>query len=150
MVRREKEQLEKDKEKYRQEALKAEARRKQREIEMAEKRKEEAEKREAAKKSRPKDVPIPDDATDVVADDFFKKLTFQSESSRATLVGYYHDELKKRGWQEAAKTDPLVTGYARFKKGEAELTIQLDAKKGKPTKVELSTRDVEWEIPATK
>ena len=43
-----------------------------------------------------------------------------------------------------------MTGYSSYKKGEAEVTIQLDVKKGKPTTVTLSTREVEWEIPATK
>jgi hypothetical protein len=150
MVRREKEQFEKDKEKNRQNALKAEELRKKREAKMAEKRKEAEEKKKAAANSRPKDIPIPDDATDVVADDFFKSLTFNSKASRARLVGYYQDELKKRGWEAAVRSDPLVTGYMRYKKGEAEVMVNIDASKGKPSKVKLSTREVEWEIPPDK
>jgi hypothetical protein len=147
MVRREKDQFERDKEQHRQEAREAEARRKQQEVEMAEQRKEAEEKRKAAANSRPKDVPIPDDATDVEVDDFFKSLTFQSKSSRASLVGYYRDELKKRGWEAATKSDPLVTGYARYKKGDASLTININALPGKPTTVKIRTREVEWENP---
>lgn len=147
MVRREKEQLEKDKEKSRQEALEAEAREKQLELKMAERRKEAEEKKKAAANSRPKDIPVPDDATDVVADDFFKSLTFHSKANRAKLVGYYQDELKKRGWEAAVRSDPLVTGYMRYKKGEAEVTVNIDASKGKPTTVKISTRNVDWENP---
>lgn len=150
MVRREKEQLEKDMEKGRQEALEAEAREKQLEKKMEEKRKEAEEKKKAAANSRPKDIPIPDDATNVVADDFFKSLTFQSKSNRRTLVGYYQDELKKRGWEAAVKSDPLVTGYMRYKKGEAEVMVNIDATKGKPTTVKISTRNVDWENPPAK
>src|SRR4029079_22778 len=104
----------------------------------------------AAVNSRPKDIPIPDDATDVVADDFFKSLTFQSKSNRRTLVGYYQDELKKRGWEAAVKSDPLVTGYMRYKKGEAEVMVNIDTTKGKPTTVKISTRNVAWEKPPAK
>lgn len=127
-----------------------EARRKQREMKLAASKKAAEEKKIASLKARPRDIPIPEDATDVVADTFFNRLTFFCPSDRATIYGFYRDELKRRGWTEQVKSSPLVTGYARFGKGKASLTVTITPRRGKTTEVQLSTRSVEWDLPQTK
>lgn len=94
---------------------------------------------------RPKDLPIPKDATDVEYVDFFQWIKFKSPSNVKTVADFLSKELAEKKWTKTKTsfdTEALV--MVDFTHGKSSLTIDVRSDDTGST-VTISTEGMNWD-----
>ncbi|QEF99061.1 hypothetical protein Mal15_31200 [Stieleria maiorica] len=93
----------------------------------------------------PKELPIPDDATDLEYSDFFETVEFKSPSDLKTTQQYLVQELEKRNWKKDATTMDFAHYVSMtFSQKKSSLTVNLTAEDD-GCEVEFRTKGMQWD-----
>nr|WP_095740453.1 hypothetical protein [Rhodopirellula sp. SM50] len=93
----------------------------------------------------PKELPIPDDATDLDYSDFFETVEFKTSSDLKTVQKYLIEELEKRNWTKDKTTmdfDHYVS--MNFSQKKSSLKVNLTAEDD-GCEVEFRTEGMQWD-----
>lgn len=93
----------------------------------------------------PKDLPLPQDATELEYDDFFESIEFKSPSSVKALTEYLTKELSERKWTEGAREFDLET-FVRLKFTNSKSSLDIDIRAGDAgSEVAIRTKGMQWD-----
>ncbi|MDV6029981.1 MAG: hypothetical protein F9B45_07710 [Phycisphaera sp. RhM] len=93
----------------------------------------------------PKELPIPDDATEIEYSDFFETVEFKTSSDLETVQKYLIEELEKRNWTKDKTTmdfDHYVS--MNFSQKKSTLKVNLTAEED-GCEVEFRTEGMQWD-----
>ncbi|WP_145389074.1 hypothetical protein [Stieleria neptunia] len=93
----------------------------------------------------PKELPIPDDATELEYSDFFETVEFRTPSDLKTVQKYLVEELEKRNWQKDKTTMDFAHYVSMdFSQKKSSLTVNLRAQE-EGCEVEFRTEGMQWD-----
>lgn len=93
----------------------------------------------------PKDLPLPQDASEIEYDDFFESIEFKSQSSVKELAEFLTQQLTEKNWTKVATEYDLET-FVRISFAHGKSTLSVDIRdEDSGSEVAIKTKGMQWD-----